>query len=74
MPPWRMAEYKPRAPSHGPGGGVKPRAEPAEFERLKQEEQRLRARIKRFTASDRLSRDELYRREKSTTSGGSENG
>jgi hypothetical protein len=32
------------------------------FERLVREEKELRARIKDFSASDRLPRDELYRR------------
>jgi len=32
------------------------------FERLLQEEREIRARVKGFSASDRLSRDELYER------------
>ena len=34
----------------------------SEFERLRREEQALRERITNFSASDRLSRDELYDR------------
>ena len=34
----------------------------SEFERLAKEEQAIRARIEAFSASDRLSRDELHRR------------
>jgi hypothetical protein len=65
-----MAENKSRAPRKtDQDDGVKDRAEPAEFERLKRDEQRLRARIERFTTSDSLPRDEIYRRERSTTSG-----
>jgi hypothetical protein len=34
----------------------------SEFERLKREEQDLRRRVTRFSASRRLSRDELHQR------------
>lgn len=35
----------------------------ARFEALVQEEERIRARIKEFDATDRLARDELYRQD-----------
>jgi len=37
-------------------------ADEGDFERLAREEQELRARIKDFSAGNRLSRDELYER------------
>jgi hypothetical protein len=37
-------------------------AEESEFERLKHRERELRARIRTFSAEDRLPRDELYER------------
>ena len=39
-----------------------PPARDAEFERLENLEKEIRARIKNFSASDRLPREELYRR------------
>jgi hypothetical protein len=37
-------------------------AEESEYERLVRQEKELRARVSNFSASDRLSRDELYDR------------
>jgi hypothetical protein len=37
--------------------------DPAAFERLKRQEQEVRARIRGFNAADRLSRDEVHERE-----------